>query len=289
MMLNHAGEDISPSLIEILSTVGLGAFWSNRSNMIFFSNLATSPDRGINNALKQLGFQFTEYVQETPDNAPIEELKKCLTNSLVVIGPIDIAYLKTKGISDEPGGDHYVAVYKVADDKVWIHDPQEYPSLAIPTSEFVQVWKAENIGYRHGYYHYWTNPKRIESFSDDQIYQNAIQFFKEIYRSCENHDDHELINDEAILACANFVKDGPQHLKGHLLGFCFPLGARRALDYGHFFNSHDDKLAQIKENQAVVFSRCQIAGMDNNWGEVSSLLFDLANLEKEFKDALLLK
>jgi hypothetical protein len=95
MMLNHAGEDISPSLIEILSTVGLGAFWSNRSNMIFFSNLATSPDRGINNALKQLGFQFTEYVQETPDNAPIEELKKCLTNSLVVIGPIDIAYLKT--------------------------------------------------------------------------------------------------------------------------------------------------------------------------------------------------
>lgn len=289
MMLQNAGEDTSLSLIEVLSAVGLGAFWSSKSKMIFFSNLATPPDKGINNALKQLGFKFKEHVQDNPDNPPIDELKKCLKNSLVVVGPIDIAYLKTKGVSNEPGGDHYVVVYKVAEDKIWIHDPQEYPALAIPTSEFKQVWKAENISYRKGFYHYWTAPEKVQSYSKSQIYQNAIDLFREVYRVSDNHDDHEKVDDQAIIACADYVKNGPKHLKGHLLGFCFPLAARRALDYGHFFNSNNDKLAKIKENQAVIFSRCQIAGMNNEWGEVSSLLYELADLEKKFKDALFSK
>lgn len=288
MMLKHIGEDISPSLIEVLSGVGVGAFWSNKTKLIFFSNLATSPDKGINNAFKQLGFQFKESVQDNSENPPMDELKKCLKHSLVVIGPIDIAYLKTKGVSEEPGGDHYVVVYKITDNEVWIHDPQKYPALAIPTGEFKQVWKAENIEYRNGYYHYWTLPKRIRDFSSLETYKNVIALCKKVYRDSRNHSDDISIDEQAIESCANFIKNGPKHLKGHLLNFCFPLGAGRALDYGRFFNHHNQKLSKIKENQAVIFSRCQITGMDNDWQKVSSLLKELAELEKEFKDVLFL-
>ncbi len=287
MMLKYSGEDIAPFFIEVLSAVGLGAFWSDQTKLIFFSNLATSPEQGINNALTQLGFQFQESVQDDPHDPPIEALKKCLDSSLVVIGPIDIAYLKTKGRSKNSGGDHYVVVYKIIDDEVWIHDPQKYPALAIPMSEFKQIWKAENIPYRKGYYHYWTAPKRIKTFSASEIYQNAIRLFKKVYHESEVSAHDEQIDDRAMMTCADFLKDGPQLLEGHLLNFCLPLGARRALDYGHFFNDQNRDLGQIKENQAVLFSRCQIAGMNNNWGKVSSLLYELSKLEKEFKDTLL--
>lgn len=286
MMLKHAGEDISPSLIEVLSGVGVGAFWSNETKLIFFSNFATSPDKGINNALKQLGFQCKESVQDNAENPPLDALKKYLKHSLAVVGPIDVAYLKTKGVSEEPGGDHYVVVYKITDNEVWIHDPQKYPALAIPIGEFKQIWKAENIEYRNGYYHYWALPKRIKNFSPSEVYKNVIELCKKVYHDSRNHSDDESIDEQAIESCADFIKDGPRHLKDHLLKFCFPLGARRALDYGHFFNNHNKKLDKIKENQAIIFSRCQIAGMDNDWEKVSSLLKELAESEKEFKATL---
>ena len=134
-----------------------------------------------NNSLNQLGFNFKEYVQESPKNPPLNEVKQHLKKSLVVVGPIDINYLTTWGISDEIGSDHFVLVYKITVEEVWIHDPQKYPSLAIPHKEFEQIWRADNISYRKGYYHYWTQPKRIRNYSQDQIYNNALKLFKSLY------------------------------------------------------------------------------------------------------------
>ena len=47
----------------------------------------------------------------------------------------------------------------------------------------------------------------------------------------KNHPDNIKIDEEAIRACASFVKNGPKNLSGHLLKFCFPLGARRGISY----------------------------------------------------------
>ncbi len=61
----------------------------------------------------------------------------------------------------------------------------------------------------------------------------------------KNHPDNIKIDEGAIRACASFVKNGPKNLSGHLLKFCFPLGARRALDYAFFFSKHNKKLARF--------------------------------------------
>jgi NAD(P)-dependent dehydrogenase (short-subunit alcohol dehydrogenase family) len=56
MLLASIGEHVSPSLIEALSGVGLGASWSDELGLIFFD--ASPPDVGISRALDLLGFSL---------------------------------------------------------------------------------------------------------------------------------------------------------------------------------------------------------------------------------------
>ncbi len=60
MLLGTIEEHISPSRIEVLTGVGLGAFWLGDAKLIFFSNLGTAPDIGISKALELVGFNYIE-------------------------------------------------------------------------------------------------------------------------------------------------------------------------------------------------------------------------------------
>ncbi len=67
MLLATAGDRVDPSLIEVLTGVGLGAFWLDDSKRLISSNPATPPDVGISHALTLLGFEFIE--QASPKTA----------------------------------------------------------------------------------------------------------------------------------------------------------------------------------------------------------------------------
>jgi|GEM_PF-7018153 len=66
MLLASIGEDISPSLIEVVGGVGLGAYYLPETNIAFFSNFSGLPDQAISKALEILGFEFTEKAQKEP-------------------------------------------------------------------------------------------------------------------------------------------------------------------------------------------------------------------------------
>lgn len=109
MLLTSIGEDISPSTIEVLSGVGLGAFQLKDSNIAFFSNFLGLPDKGISKALDILGFKYLEKAQNDKSKPPFELLEKLLQKSPVLLGPLDMGYLtynpKHKYLN---GVDHFV-------------------------------------------------------------------------------------------------------------------------------------------------------------------------------------
>ena len=76
MLLASIGENISPSKIEVLSAVGLGAFLLKNTNLLFFG--WEVPDNGIDNALKILGFEPSRKNTSKSKQPPFNKLRKYL-------------------------------------------------------------------------------------------------------------------------------------------------------------------------------------------------------------------
>ena len=288
MLLKDAGFDYSSSLIEVLSGLGLGFFINTDVPIIFFSNYATLPEDGINNSLNLLGFDFEEKHFENEEVAFIQ-LKNAVKNGPVVIGPIDIAYMSHWGKSKDEGGDHYVLVYKITNDIVWIHDPQKFPSNPIPITDFLTIWEAENISFKRKKFHFWTAPKKKSSLSNSRIFKDALTLFRWNYEKSKNHPKNIKIDEDALADLADRVmKPIPSFLINHLTDFAFPVITKRSLDYANFFREHKkETLAKIKEEQAGLFSTCQVYSMKKDWQKVSDTLKKLANKELQFKKELL--
>ncbi|MBI4158840.1 BtrH N-terminal domain-containing protein [Candidatus Woesearchaeota archaeon] len=287
MLLADKGYDYSPSIIEVLSGLGIGFFIDINVPIVFFSNYATSPEDGINNALNLLGFTYEERSFEN-EKIAFEKLKIATRKGPVVIGPIDIGYMKHWGTSKDEGGDHYILVYDVTKEDVWIHDPQEFPSMPIPIKDFVNIWRADNISFKRKKFHFWTNPKRKNSKSKLEIFKDSIKLFKMNYEKSKIHPEHVKIDEEALMDLSiRTRKPLPEFLFKHLTNFAFPVIMRRSLDYADFFRENKrEKLAQIKERQAELFGTCQVYSMKKNWKKVSDALKKLVKKEKEFKKEL---
>jgi hypothetical protein len=69
--------------------------------------------------------------------------------------------------------------------------------------------------------------------------------------------------------------------------FSFKLGARRALDFASFFGPRHLELATLKERQAELFGSMQALAVQRKWSHVADLLESLAEVETEFRSALL--
>ncbi len=289
MLLASVGENISPSKIEVLSGVGLGAKLQKGTGPIFFN--WEVPDNGINNALRILGFASCE--QKTPKTQPppLEELKRDLKRSVAVVGPLDMGHLiynpRYPGLK---GVDHFILVYKVDDKKVHLHDPAGFPHVSLPIKKFILAWKTKEVGYGQTHYSYWTVPKRINKPSDEEIYQTAIGLFQKLYRQCDKKalEEGRVVGKRAILTTAQRIKKTKffQLEIEHLIYFALPLGARRALDFASFFDVKNADLAQLKRQQARLFGSCYTLAVEKNWAVLAKTLEELAKIEEEFKFCL---
>jgi len=287
MLLASIGEEVSSSRIEVLTGVGLGAFWIGEEDIILLSS--TPPDVGVSQALTLLGFEYTEKSWPETAPAPLQELRADLAISPAVLGPLDMGYLAYLPF-DEPGADHYVLVYAMDEDQVHLHDPLGFPLVSLPLEQLALAWKAERIDYRRGSYQYWTSPTRAHHPSAEEIYEQALQSFRAGYGRADDLAARTRwsVGREAILACADHVRGGDVSLgeASRMQGFTFRLGARRALDFAAFFDSCDGDLAALKRRQATLFGRCHTLAVRKDWPALADALQELADVEREFRDAL---
>jgi len=293
MLLTSVGEVISPSVIEVLTGVGLSASLKRKGGYLYFNNQTLLPDLGITKVLEILGFDSKVEVFDSRDQNPFEKLKDDLKKSAAVLGPLDMGYLvynpRHKYLK---GVDHFVLAYKMEDDIVYLHDPAGFPHVFISIKDLRESWQAKRISYRKGYYRYITSPKRKEEPTEDEVYRRAIDFFKSIYRDGERNSNTNiwLIGKDAITQTAERVANRSisEDELGHFVYFALPLGAKRALDYASFFEQRQADLASIKRQQAEQFGCAHAYVLAKRWSFFSKALKKLGDLEQQFRDQLLI-
>lgn len=292
MLLSTIGEDISPSLIEVLTGFALGASIEVDNNLLFFDNCTSSPDKGINHAFKILGFNVIEKVCKEGGLMPLNELKDDLTRSPVMLGPFDMGHLTYNPNHHYLGGsDHYALALDFNDKQILLHDPAGFPYVWLPFEQLELAWKAETITWSDGSFRAWSSPIRVSNLSSEEIYEKAIQLFKASYQDQNNFvvKEKRLVGKEAIRIKAAQIKDGNIITGeiGHFIHFAFPLGARRALDFSIFFKDRNEELASLKDKQAQLFGKCQTFAISKKWNEVSQTLELLADVESDIESAIL--
>ena len=287
MLLASIGEDVYPKRIEVLSGVGLGAFLEQNSNSLFFSNLCAKPDEGISRALTILGFQFEERNSDTPDNPPFEQLKEVLVSGPAVLGPLELGLLAYNPNSKGPiGADHFVLAYAMDDERVYLNDPYGFPQVSLTLEQLKEAWRADTVSHKHGYYRFWFNPKRVKSPTEKEIYDSAVESFKELYKASREKAirDNRRIGSEAILHEAERIREGKAGVDeiGFLTGFMLPMSASRALDFADFFDAYNPELAELKRKQAPLFGKAQVYAVAKDWENLYETMKELAKIEDLF-------
>lgn len=291
MLLESIGETIDPSLIEILTGGGLGAVWNHQKNLLYFSQI--SPEKGISKALEILGFQYIESRCAEDDQASIEIFKERLETSPIVFGPLEMIELTYLPFTPPRGVDHYFYAYKVDGEQIYLHDPQGYPSAVIPFENVtIGNWEMNYPLYQSGQTNkYWCNPKRERIPTEDEIFDQALHFYKESY-----YESHQAavqkslrVGSDAIMALIEYMKYEELSLAvlGHMKGFLFPLAVKRALDFSIFLKSKHKPLSSLKERQAeyLIKSFDQLAEEDYE-GFIHSL-YNLVEIEHRLTNLIM--
>lgn len=291
MLLGSIGEDILPSLIEVLSGTGLSAT-VEKSGFLFLNNQCLEPDLGIISALKILGFEADVSVCKDKADFPFDELKQALAKQAVILGPLDMGYLVyNPNHKYLHGSDHFVMAYKAEEDKVYLHDPAGFPNVIINKDDLQKSWQAEKIVYKQGYYRFITNVKRISAPSKDDIYQATVKRFINIYQEGEAKTSNDMwrTGSKALLNTKERLEEKlvSQQELNNFVYFVFPLGARRALDFAAFFGSKDPDLANLKRQQANLLGEAHTLAVAKNFNSLGNVLEQLADSENKFRTALL--
>ncbi|WNQ11445.1 hypothetical protein MJA45_28270 [Paenibacillus aurantius] len=292
MLLAPMGEPISPSLIEVLTGVGLGAVWFEEDNMIFFSN--GIPHQGVSKALDLLGFTYKE-CSGKEERGWIEQLSAELREHPILMGPLDMGFLSY--LPNHPylhGCDHYVLAFGLEDGWVRLHDPAGYPFAALPVHDLIRASRTSRLQYRlypnDLTYHYWTAPVRLRQRTSIEMYREAIPYFQEVYTNADRLAlEHGWITGTgAFAALSRHVQGGKMDpgLQGHLTHFAFQVGARRALDFSEFFQSYNRQLSELKGRQAEWFGSCHSLAVRGDWHAVGEAVRSLGELEQEFRELL---
>lgn len=289
MLLAPIGEAVSPALVEVLSGVGLGASWLPPAKLAFFG--AVAPDVGVSKALDLLGFGYEEHSCADSDPLPLTDLRRALGEGPVALGPVDIGCLSYMPRARGPnGGDHFVLAYAVDEAEVHLHDPAGFPYVSLPFADLERAWRAEQVDYRRGAFRRWSAPHRRERLSDDERFGRALAWFAAIQgtAAAPAHQTGRVAGPPAVRAYAAHVRTGEvtPAQAGHMTGFLFTLGAKRALDYAAFFEARRPDLATLKRRQAEHFGRAHTLAVRKQWLSLADTLEEVAELEEELAAAL---
>jgi hypothetical protein len=287
MLLASVGESVSPSLVEVLTGVGLGASWDPSSRLAFFDSVA--PDVGVSRALDLLGFDCQEQAGAARDPAPLDDLRRALAAGPVALGPIDMGDLSyIPWASQARGSDHFVLAYAIDAAELRLHDPAGFPHASLPLTDLEPAWRAERIPYRRGAFRRWFAPRRRERVPADELFARALASFRATAADRPVATGVRSTGPSAIRAFAAHLRAGPvtPDLDDHMTHFLFSLAARRALDYASFFEPRRADLAALKRRQAEQFGRCHVLAVRKEWPSLADALEPVAAIELQIARAL---
>lgn len=133
MALDGYGYDFKAEFLEAIMAMGNGASIVKEDDqhpLVFFDN--GMPDLSISHSLKILGFDYEDFYLKDGAEVDLEEIKgkleTFLSNGSVVLGPLDMGHLTyNPNHTILYGVDHFVTVYDIDDQYLYLHDPASFP------------------------------------------------------------------------------------------------------------------------------------------------------------------
>jgi hypothetical protein len=292
MLIKSVGEEISPSLLEVLSGVGIGVTMY-RNGSLFLNNNTVDPDTGISNAMKMLGFAFMESFQEKGAECPLDELKNVLLTSPAILGPVDMGYLiYAPNHLYAKGSDHYVLAYHMDKDYIYLHDPAGFPYVRLLHRNLELAWKATDLPYGRGPYQFWHSIKRVNTPTIKEIYEKSLRFYQFLYEETREVGDRigAKTGMQAIDAFSQKLLNEELSAEdsGNLKYFVLQLGAKRANDYAEYFAKNHPNLSSLKRKQAEVLGLCHSFAAESDWKGLAPILQEFGKWEEQFEEELCL-
>ena len=283
MALDAYGYDFKAEFLEAIMVMGNGASIVKEDEqhpLVFFDN--GMPDLSISHSLKILGFDYEDFYLKDGAEVNLEEIKRkletFLSNGPVVLGPLDMGHLTyNPNHTILYGVDHFVTVYDIDDQYLYLHDPAGFACMKIAFNDIIEAWKAEAIDYKRGAYSMWGNFKKVKTPSQTEIYQETARIMKTRY----------LDGQSGVLECyAKAVAENGLNTEQKQLHqyFSFKLAAVRNLYLSKFLKDHDTEGARLKEELATLFGQAHLSCLKEDYQELSHLLYQMAEVDGRFRD-----
>jgi hypothetical protein len=290
MALAEKGDHYSPGYIECLTSGSISAFWEE-GGLPFFSSYVNPPDVGLCFALKNLGYTYEHHYSDlkNPSN-PKKLLEGLLKDGPVIAGPVDMGKLHYVPNHEYLGGvDHYVLVYGMDDEFVYLHDPAGYPYINFAINDFIKTWEASSIRYRLGSFSAWGKIQRENHPSEKEIFEMTDLQIRNNLEQETTLNSNVLTGPDAIRKFAQTLLQNKltPALKGHLSFFSFQLGARRCSDYAAFYQPFDTFRSDLKREQGKNFGKAHTSLSKGDLGRVYSAVMNIADLEQSFQERTL--
>ena len=283
MVLDAYGYDFKAEFLEAIMVMGNGASIVKEDEqhpLVFFDN--GMPDLSISHSLEMLGFDFEEFYLKDGAEIDLEELKEkletFLSNGPVVLGPLDMGHLTyNPNHTILYGVDHFVTVYAVDGQHLYLHDPAGFACMKVAFSDIIEAWKAEAIDYKRGAYSMWGNFKKVKSPSQTEIYQETARIMSDRYLDGQSN----VLEYYAKAVAENGLNTEQKQLHQY---FSFKLAAVRNLYLSRFLKDHDPEGARLKEELATLFGHAHLSCLKEDYQELAHLLYQIAEVDGRFRD-----
>ena len=277
----------STAILEFATSSAFGM--QTFANNAFFDPVGWDPLQGMAQALPLVGWESSETISPNETEA-LQNLKNALEEGPVIVGPVEMGFLKHSPTASGPiGADHFVVPTRIADGQVEFHDPAGYPYAILPIADFLKAWRTDSLDYgksytmRHGF-------KKVEDVSDEEAIRRAIPFARE-WLAVKHKGDmppDTKGNREATEVLAKKIETQfSPDIKDHLIFFAVQCGARRTADAATCLAKVGyDKAANVMSDISRKIGHLQHPLVVSDTEKAAALLREIGPLYDELEAAL---
>ncbi|MFI9387633.1 hypothetical protein [Kutzneria sp. NPDC052558] len=220
-----------PGVIEALTGSPFG-FELIDGTLPLFDPYGWTPEIGLDAAIELLGWTCQRSDGHDPDEA-LARLTTALAAGPVLAGPLDMGLLLYQPGTPADFGDHYVVVLGIDDGAVVLHDPHGHPYATLPTDAFLNAWRGAGVPYTEAGYVLRAGFALRYKVSVPAALRRSLPAAAAWLagRADVAVPPGTLGGAEAVERFAEQVEAGlPDGVRGHLVHFAIPAGARRLAD-----------------------------------------------------------
>ena len=283
MCLQHAGMANlpEPGLLECMTGMPFGALFMQFESPLFFpSHADLNPNSGLSRALSILGWTCTLWEGDDAETA-LEALKANLKKGPVLLGPLDLGFLPyDPNHRLKQGGDHFIVVLKLEDDRVQVHDPQFYPYAVLPVDDLMKAWNAADLGYATSAYTLRANFREERQVSTEDMRKATLEKARELINAAPSGPVF-FGGSKAFRLAAEVIRGTPPGgFAAMLVHFVLPIGARRCLDAAEFMKSAGQtEVSDCIAKKAESYGLAQYYATQEDWKSTEGLFEELAEVE----------